>query len=52
MGGIAKRGFEEQLRGTLIGLKHYVETGEKVTPMNQRYEQIEESYLSSVLASE
>ena len=44
MGGIAKGGFKKQLRGTLVGLKHYLETGEKVTPMNEKYADIKDQY--------
>ncbi|WKN44741.1 SRPBCC family protein [Tunicatimonas pelagia] len=44
MGGIARGGFEKQLAGTLVGLKHYVETGEKVTPMNGKYTEIKSDY--------
>ncbi|MEO0899806.1 MAG: SRPBCC family protein [Bacteroidota bacterium] len=44
MGAIAKGGFKKQLIGTLIGLKHYVETGETVTPMNKRYDKIKIQY--------
>lgn len=41
---IAKGGFKKQMSGTLVGLKHYVETGEKVTPMNERYKEIKDDY--------
>lgn len=44
LGGIAKGGFKKQMSGTLVGLKHYVETGEKVTPMNNKYEEIKDKY--------
>ena len=41
---IAKGGFKKQLSGTLVGLKHYVETNEKVTPMNKKYKEIKKRY--------
>ena len=44
LGLFAKGGFKKQLGGTLIGLKHYVETGEKVTPMNKKYKEIKNKY--------
>ncbi|MEM6723043.1 MAG: SRPBCC family protein [Bacteroidota bacterium] len=44
MGGIAKGGFKKQLGGTLVGLKHYVETGEKVTASNGKYKEIKNQY--------
>lgn len=44
MGGLARGGFEKQLAGTLVGLKHYVETGEKVTPMNGKYGEVKDRY--------
>lgn len=46
---IAKGGFKKQLAGTLIGLKHYVETGEKVTPMNEKYKEIKKIYKKEVV---
>ncbi|MCI4671234.1 MAG: SRPBCC family protein [Bacteroidia bacterium] len=49
MGGIAKGGFKKQLGGTLIGLKHYIETGERVTPMNKKYNEIKGQYEKPVL---
>lgn len=48
MTGFAKGGFKKQLGGTLIGLKHYVETGEKVTPMNKKYDEIKGQYVDLV----
>ena len=41
---IAKGGFKKQMSGTLVGLKHYVETNEKVTPMNKKYKEIKDKY--------
>lgn len=49
MGLLAKGGFKKQLAGTLIGLKHYVETGEKVTPMNEKYDDIKDTYENQVI---
>ncbi|MEL6853456.1 MAG: SRPBCC family protein, partial [Bacteroidota bacterium] len=49
MGLIAKGGFKKQLSGTLVGLKHYVETGEKVNPMNQKYKEIKDRYTAEVV---
>lgn len=49
MGFIAKGGFKKQLAGTLIGLKHFVETNEKVTPMNGKYDKIKEKYKATVV---
>ncbi|MEM9887939.1 MAG: SRPBCC family protein [Bacteroidota bacterium] len=40
LAGPAKGGFKKQMSGTLVGLKHYIETGEKVTPMNGRYAEV------------
>ena len=44
MGIFAKGGFKKQLSGTLVGLKHYMETGEKVTPQNKKYNEIKNNY--------
>ncbi len=44
LGGLAKGGFKKQLGGTLVGLKHYVETGEKVTGGNNKYKSIKRQY--------
>ena len=44
MGILAKGGFKKQLGGTLVGLKHFVETGEKVNLANERYEEIKDKY--------
>lgn len=49
MGLLAKGGFKKQLAGTLIGLKHYVETGEKVTPMNEKYDEIKKDYADKIV---
>lgn len=44
MGMLAKGGFKKQLGGTLVGLKHFVETGEKVNLANDKYEEIKGKY--------
>ena len=44
MGILAKGGFKKQLGGTLVGLKHFVETGEKVNLANEKYEEIKDKY--------
>ncbi len=49
MTGFVKGSFAKQLEGTLIGLKHYVETQEKVTPVNKRYKEIKERYQTSLV---
>jgi len=43
-GAIAKGNFKKTLAGTLIGLKHYVETGEKVNAVNGKYREIKKKY--------
>ncbi|WP_299433533.1 SRPBCC family protein [uncultured Aquimarina sp.] len=43
-GAIAKGNFKKTLAGTLIGLKHYVETGEKVNAVNGKYKEIKKKY--------
>lgn len=44
MTGLVKGTFQKQLAGTLIGLKHYVETGEKVNPETGLYKKIKKDY--------
>ncbi|PIB38651.1 SRPBCC family protein [Maribacter sp. 4G9] len=44
MGFIAKGSFKKQLKGTLVGLKHYVETGERVTGGTGKYKEIKDNY--------
>jgi len=44
LGIIAKGGFKKQLSGTLVGLKHYIETGERVTGGTDKYKQIKKKY--------
>ncbi|GAA4271231.1 hypothetical protein GCM10022258_05240 [Aquimarina gracilis] len=44
MGAIAKGSFRKTLAGTLVGLKHYIETGEKVNATNDKYKEIKEKY--------
>ncbi len=49
MGGLAKGSFKKQLAGTLVGLKHYVETGEKVNGTNEKYKEIKKQYPEAVI---
>ena len=44
LGIIAKGGFKKQLSGTLVGLKHYIETGERVTGGTDKYKEIKKKY--------
>lgn len=44
MGMFAKGSFRKTLAGTLIGLKHYIETGEKVNGVNGKYKEIKKKY--------
>jgi len=44
LGNFIKNDFKKQLGGTLIGLKHYVETGERVTGQNKKYQSIKHNY--------
>ena len=44
MTGPVKGTFQKQLAGTLIGLKHYVETGKKVNPKTGLYKEIKDDY--------
>lgn len=44
MGGLVKGQFKKQLSGTLVGLKHYIETGEIVRGGNGKYDEIKDSY--------
>lgn len=44
LGFIAQGGFKKQLKGTLVGLKHYVETGEIVRGGNGKYDEIKDNY--------
>lgn len=44
MGGLVKGNFRKTLSGTLVGLKHYVETGEKVNAKNGKYKEIKDQY--------
>jgi len=48
MGAMAKGGFKKQLGGTLVGLKHYVETGEVVNANNGKYKEIKLKYPAAV----
>lgn len=48
MGAIAKGAFKKQLKGTLIGLKHYVETGEIVRAGNGKYDEIKDDYAEPI----
>ena len=49
MGGLVKGKFKKLLGGTLIGLKHYVETGEIVNATNKKYKDIKNTYNYTVL---
>ena len=51
MGIFAKGGFKKTLKGTLVGLKHYVETNERVTPMNNKYKEIKDRYPEPITVS-
>ena len=42
MGALVKGSFKKQLSGTLVGLKHYVETGEVVNAKNKKYKEIKD----------
>ncbi|MFD2561473.1 MULTISPECIES: SRPBCC family protein [Aquimarina] len=44
LGIIAKGGFKKQMSGTLVGLKHYIETGERVTGGTDKYKKIKKNY--------
>lgn len=44
MGMFVKGSFRKTLKGTLIGLKHYVETGEKVNGKNGKYKEVKKKY--------
>ncbi|WP_298545796.1 SRPBCC family protein [uncultured Aquimarina sp.] len=44
LGMIAKGGFKKQMSGTLVGLKHYIETGERVTGGTDKYKKIKNNY--------
>ncbi|WP_430966993.1 SRPBCC family protein [Spongiimicrobium sp. 2-473A-2-J] len=44
MGGLVKGQFKKQLGGTLVGLKHYIETGEVVRAGNGKYDEIKNNY--------
>lgn len=44
MGALAKGNFIKTLGGTLIGLKHHVETGEVVNASNKKYDEIKDKY--------
>ena len=49
MGMFAKGSFRKTLAGTLIGLKHYVETGEKVNGVNGKYKEIKKKYPKEIV---
>ena len=49
LGMIAKGGFKKQLSGTLVGLKHYVETGELVSGGNGKYKEIKKRYPKAIV---
>lgn len=44
MTGMMKGSFKKSLENNLKGLKHYVETGEEVTPANDRIKDIKDLY--------
>lgn len=44
MTGMVKGKFQKTLDGTLLGLKHYIETGEKVNPRENNWKEIQELY--------
>ncbi|MEM9674506.1 MAG: SRPBCC family protein, partial [Bacteroidota bacterium] len=44
MTGMVKGKFQKTLDGTLLGLKHYIETGEKVNPQEDNWKEIQELY--------
>ena len=44
MSGMVKGAFQKQIAGTLIGLKHYLETGKKVNPQTELYDEIKDNY--------
>lgn len=44
MGGLVSGRFKKLLGGTLIGLKHYVETGEIVNASNEKFDDIKDQY--------
>ena len=44
MTGMMKGSFKKSLENNLKGLKHYVETGEEVTPANERIKDIKDLY--------
>lgn len=49
MGAIAKGSFRKTLAGTLVGLKHYVETGEKVNAENGKYKEVKKKYPKAII---
>ena len=51
MVALAKGSFKKTLSGTLIGLKHYVETGEIVRAGNGKYQKIKDQYDGQVFES-
>lgn len=51
MGIFMKRSLRKSLENNLKGLKHYSETGEKVTPMNEEIKQIKKMYSATVIQS-
>ena len=44
MTGMVKGTFQKQLAGTLVGLKHYIEKGERVNPQTGVYSDIKDQY--------
>ena len=47
MTGMVKGSFKKTLEGTLVGLKHYIETGEKVNPQEGNWKEVKKMYASN-----
>ncbi|MEL6562773.1 MAG: hypothetical protein AAFQ94_31680, partial [Bacteroidota bacterium] len=41
---LVKGSFQKTLDGTLLGLKHYLETGEKVNPTTGNWKEVKKKY--------
>jgi Polyketide cyclase / dehydrase and lipid transport len=52
MGTIAKKQFINTLSGTLVGLKHYLETGEIVNGTNGKYKSIKDKYPKAIVVAQ
>ena len=44
MNGDPRALIEGALAGTLVGLKHYIETGEKVNPSQDNYKEVKKKH--------